>query len=110
MATLSDLRGCAQLLRMLRLNANHQVGLLSVECLLLVSGGPKTSAEMAVVTGAFAESVVKACWPFLTRVKVTGEVVPAQIPLMKRVKRAKKPPTYHLSVNGWRLLHECGLL
>lgn len=106
----SEMAKLLELVRVLRLNSESRVGLLSVECLLLVAGGPKTSAELVAATGSANGLVIRALWPFLTRMTREGQVIPAQIPLLKMVKRPRKTPSYHLSVNGWRLLRDVGLM
>ena len=98
------------LLTTLRLN-KPQLGLMSVEVLLLCAGGPKTAAELVKYTGASNGMVMRAVWPFITRV-TNGErkVIEAQVPLMKRTKKKGRPPLYFLSLNGRKLFRECGLL
>ena len=97
------------LLTTLRLNL-PQVGLMSVEVLLLCAGGPKTAAELVRHTGAANGPVMRACWPFLTRVNHDGKVIEAKVPLLKRTKKRGRAPLYFLSFSGRKLFRECGLL
>ena len=107
---MTELERVGRLMALLRANA-PQLGLLSIEVLLLCAEGPKTSLELCARTGAANGPLIRACWPFLTRAKRgSGEVIETQLPLLKRVKRGgTRAPIYMLSVNGWRLLKECGL-
>ena len=103
----------ARLMTTLRLNLKHgQAGLLAVEVLLHVATGPKTSAELELLTGASNGPVSRAVRTFLTwRERSTGNVVQTQMPLLKRVKRpGKKAHVVFLSVSGWKLLNELGLM
>jgi len=105
-----DLIRVQRLMGLLRANV-PQLGLLSVEVLLLCAEGPKTAAELERRTGAANGPVMRACWPFLTRA-TNGErnVIEAQFPLLKRTRKKGRAPLYLLSVNGWRVLRECGLM
>ena len=105
-----DLIRVQRLMGLLRANV-PQLGLLSVEVLLLCAEGPKTAAELERMTGAANGPVMRACWPFVTRAKYGNrEVVEAQLPLLKRTRKRGRAPLYLLSVNGWRLLKECELM
>jgi hypothetical protein len=54
---------------------------------------------------------MRACWPFVTRATYGDrKVIEAQLPLLKRTRKKGRAPLYLLSVNGWRLLKECGLM
>lgn len=107
---MSELEKVQKLAGILRANV-PQLGLLSIEVLMLCAEGPKTSTELCRRTGAANGPVMRACWPFVTRATY-GErkVIEAQLPLLKRTKKGGRAPLYLLSVNGWRLLKECGLL
>lgn len=106
---MSELEKVQRLMGLLRANV-PQLGLLSIEVLMLCAEGPKTSAELCQRTGAANGPVMRACWPFVTRATMDRRVIPAQLPLLKRRKGSGRAPLYQLSVNGWRLLHECELL
>lgn len=108
---MTELEKVARLMRILRMNA-PQLGMLSVEVLLLCAEGPRTALELCRLTGAANGPVMRACWPFLTRVKPgSGDVIETQFPLLKRSKApGRRAPVYLLSVNGWRVLRECELL
>jgi hypothetical protein len=107
---MTDFEKVQRLMGLLRANV-PQLGLLSVEVLLLCAEGPKTAAELERRTGAANGPVMRACWPFVTRATY-GErkVIEAQLPLLKRTRKKGRAPLYLLSVNGWRLLKECGLM
>jgi len=107
---MTELEKVRRLMALLRANV-PQLGLLSIEVLLLCAEGPKTSLELCARTGAANGPVMRACWPFVTRQPREGKVIQAQLPLIKRMKRqGARAPVYMLSVNGWRLLRECELL
>lgn len=105
-----DTKGIQELLRLVRENAPEKVGLLSVELLLLVAKGPRSTAQLEKELGLKQGRAAKALWPFLTRARRDGEIRPARLALLKRVRRPGQSPMYHLSVNGWRALKVCGLL
>ena len=109
----ADLQAAARLLTALRLNVrNGQVGLLTVEALLLLATGPKTMAELQHHTGADNGNLsraVRTLMPWFDR--KAGVVVTPDLPLLKRVKRpGRKAPVLSLSRMGCQLLHEYKLL
>ena len=111
--TPSELRNAAKLLTLLRMNVrNGQVGLLTVEALLLLATGPKTMAELQKQTGADNGNLsraVRTLLPWFDR--KAGVVVTPDLPLLKRVKRpGRKAPVLSLSRMGCLTLRECGLL
>lgn len=100
-----------RLLSTVRINSSaNRIGLLSVECLLLIAGGPKSTAQMEHALGLEQGRGARAIDPFITRTRRTGEIKPARMALVKKVRRPGQVPMYHLSVNGWRVLKDCGLL
>jgi hypothetical protein len=110
---MSHLSNTARLLTMLRLNLPQgQAGLLSVEVLLHIGTGPKTMAELELLTGAKNGPLSRAVRTFVPwRRRSDGVVVSPAVPLLKRVKRpGRKAAMVCLSVMGWKVLHELQLL
>jgi hypothetical protein len=98
---------------LLRLNLPQgQAGLLSVEVLLHVAAGPRTMAELEVLTGAKNGPLSRAVRTFVPwRRRSDGVVVVPALPLLRRVKRpGQKAPVIFLSVMGWKVFQELELL
>jgi hypothetical protein len=109
----NHLTNTARLLTLLRLNLPQgQAGLLSVEVLLHVATGPKTAAELEVLTGAKNGPISRAIRTFIPwRRRSDGAVITPALPLLKRVKRpGRTAPVVFLSVMGWKVLRELELL
>jgi hypothetical protein len=108
-----DLGNVARLMTLLRMNLPQgQAGLLSVEVLLHVAAGPRTMAELEVLTGAKNGPLSRAVRTFVPwRRRSDGQVIAPVLPLLRRVKRpGQKAPVIFLSVMGWRVFQELGLL
>ena len=108
-----SLAATARLLTLLRLNSKDgRVGLLSIECLLLVADGPKTLAELERLTGSpngRISTAVRSLCPWYSR--KDERVVEPVLPLLKRVKRPdRRAPVVHLSAMGEQILREAGLI
>jgi hypothetical protein len=98
---------------LLRMNLPQgQAGLMSVEILLHVATGPKTTAELEALTGAKNGPLSRAVRTFVPwRRRSDGELVLPVLPLLRRVKRpGQKAPVIFLSVMGWKVFRELELL
>ena len=72
-----DLIRVQRLVGLLRANV-PQLGLLSVEVLLLCAEGPKTAAELERRTGAANGPVMRACWPSWSALGTSDQQAPGR--------------------------------
>jgi hypothetical protein len=110
---MSDLQAMARLMTLLRLNLPQgQAGLMCVEVLLHVAAGPRTMAELEVLTGASNGPLSRAVRTFIPWVRRSdGAVIVPVMPLLKRIKRpGQKAPVIFLSLTGWKELNRLGLM
>ena len=89
-------------------------GTTAVEILLLIAEGPKTRVQLEKALRLGSTGVPYVWRNYFPRVdRKTGVVTQPALPLLRRARM--KPPHYRvfiyiLSVHGWKLLHQCGIL
>jgi hypothetical protein len=110
---MNHLTNAARLMTLLRINLPQgQAGLMCVEVLLHVAAGPKTMAELEVLTGAKNGPLSRAVRTFVPwRRRSDGAVITPVLPLLRRVKRpGRTAPVIFLSVMGWKVMRDLELL
>ena len=88
-------------------------GVSTVEILLLIAEGPKTRVQLEKALRLGSTGVPYVWRNYLPRVdRKTGIVTQPALPLLRRarVKGRSRTPIYILSAQGWKLLHQCGIL